>query len=210
MENLFTKQLEIETDFDYKCLYSGDKSSSHDQRLKSLLKGGLVHKEIIIKKYLIAENIAEELDKLEEWKEMSHKKIKSILKDWHSESDYSLIPLLYILERLEPKFGVKPDEVTKIYSIHSEKNIKIGYRFDLQDAFAHIYMPYQKAIINLTSDRLSNLVNSLTIDEMKIYLLDLEWINGTPDRIVAYELSSSQRFKDVKNNSDDTLIAGLF
>jgi hypothetical protein len=210
MENIFIKQLELDADFDYKSLYSGDKSSSYDVRLKSLLKGGLVHKEIIIKKYLIADNIAEELDKLEEWKEMSHKKIKSILKDWHSESDYSLIPLLYILERLESNFTVKPDEVTKIYSIQSEKNIEIGYRFALQDAFAHIYMPDERAIINLTSDRLSNLVNCLIIDEMKIYLLHLEWINGTPDRIVAYELSSSQRFKDVKNNSDDTLISGLF
>lgn len=158
----------------------------------------------------MADNISEELDELEEWKEMSHKKIKAILKDWHSESDYSLIPILYILEKLEPQFTVESDAETKIYSIQSNKKIEIGYRFHSQDAFARIFLSEQNMIINLTSDSLQNLINSLMIDGTKVYLLDLEWVNGTIYKMVAYELSSSQRFKNVKIDFDDRLIAELF
>lgn len=210
MEELFIKQMDLDLNFDYKKLYSGTKSSGDDTKLKSLLKFGLKHKEIEIKKYLIAENIADELDELEEWKEMSHKKIKSILKDWHSESDYPLIPILYILEKLEPKFQVEPDIETKIYSVKSNKNIKIGYTFQLQDAFARINLPDENIIINLTSDSLVNLVKCLMIENVKLYLLDLEWINGEASRLVAYELTSSQKFRDVKNDIDDKLISEFF
>lgn len=159
---------------------------------------------------MVSENLSDVLDELGEWKVMSHKKIKAILKDWHSESDYSLIPILYFLERLEPNFTVKPDEETKVYSIQSQKKIEIGHKFPTQDAFARIYLPEQKAIVNLTSDSLSNLVNSLTIEDMRIYLLDLESKGGDSDRIVAYELISSQRFKNVKNDSDDKILAELY
>lgn len=210
MEKLFVKQLEMEVDFDYKKLYSETKSSATDTRIKALLREGLLHNEIEVKKYLVLENISEEFDELEEWKLMSYKKIKAVLKDWHSESDYSLVPILYILEKLEPNFIVEPDADTQIYSIQSEKKIEIGYRFPIQDAFARIYLPDQKALVNLTSDKLSNLVNSLTIEDMRIYLLDLEWKAGSVDRMVAYELISSQRFKNEKHDSDDKIIAELF
>lgn len=48
MENLFIKQLEMDTNFDYKKLYSETKSSAIDGNLKTLLREGLLHKEIEI------------------------------------------------------------------------------------------------------------------------------------------------------------------
>lgn len=66
MEELFRNKLEIESNFDYKKLFSATKSTSLDPKLNSLLKAGLQHNAIEIEKYLVADNIADELYNLEE------------------------------------------------------------------------------------------------------------------------------------------------
>ena len=210
MEELFRTKLEIESNFDYKKLFSATKSTSLDPKLNSLLKAGLQHNAIEVEKYLVADNIADELYNLEEWKVKSHKKIKSLLKDWHMESDYSLSPILFVLEKLEPNFIVAPDDETKIYLIQSDKNIKIGYRFASQDAFARLYLSDDGVIINLTSDSLVNLTNCLALENIELYLLDMEWVNGEASRMVAYKLVSTPRYRDVKRNLDDSLMTEIF
>ena len=114
MNNLFFKELQIDSTIDYKLLFSNTKSSALDRNLNALLKYGVGKGEIKVKKYLLAENIANELFELGEWKVKSHKKIKDLLKDWHRESDASLTPILFILEKLEPHFKVERDAETKI------------------------------------------------------------------------------------------------
>lgn len=153
---------------------------------------------------MVADNIADELYNLGEWK------VKSLLKDWHMESDYFLCPILFFLEKLEPNFIVVSDDETKIYSIQSNKNIKIGHRFDLEDAFARIYPLDDGVIINLISDKLVNLINCLALEDIELYLLDMEWVSGEASRIVAYKLVSTPRYRDIKRNLEDLLMTEIF
>lgn len=209
MNNLFIKELQIDSTLDYKVLFSNTKSSALDRNLNALLKYGVAKGEIKVKKYLLAENIANELFELGEWKVKSHKKIKELLKDWHMESDASLIPILFILEKLESNFKVEPDAETKIFSIQSNRNIRIGHRFSSEDAFARIYFPDDKTIVNLTSDSLINLINCLVLENIKIYLLDMEWVGGEASKIVAYELISTEKFRHVRKELEEKLISEI-
>lgn len=141
---------------------------------------------------------------------MSHKKIRSILEDWHSESDYTLSPIIYILEKLDPNFSVEIDKDESIYKIKSDKNILTGHRFGIIDAFARIYLPDWKAIINLSTDSLHNFVDSLSLENLTVYILDLELVDGEYKRMVAYELIADSRYYEYKKKSEDSLMDGIF
>lgn len=210
MDSLLIKELPIKLPFDYEILFSSTKSSATDLRLKSLLKDGIKKQEIKIKKYLIANDVENELIELGEWKVKTHKKIKPLLKDWHLEGDESLIPLLFVLEKLEPGFEVVPDPEINLRSIKSYKNIEIGKPFTEEDAFARLFLPDEKVIVNLTSDSLRNTINCLMIENIKTYLVNIEWIKGEPIRLVAYELISTENFKRVKKELDDNVRNEIF
>lgn len=210
MNELFSKEIELEPEFKYEKLFSNTKASVYDRRLRSLLKNSIDNKFIQIKKYLVEEDVGEELFEIEEWKVMSHKKIKSMLKDWHSESDYTLSPIICILEKLEPNFSVEIDKDESIYKIKSDKNILIGHRFGIIDAFARIYLPDWKVIINLSTDSLHNLVDSLSLENLIVYILNLELVDGEYKRMVAYELIADSRYYEYKKKSEDSLMDGIF
>ncbi|WP_160678406.1 hypothetical protein [Clostridium sp. C8-1-8] len=210
IDDVFSKKIELEQDFNYEKLFSGTKASAYDKRLRSLLINSIDKKFIQIKKYLVAEDVGEELSEIEDWKVMSHKKIKSMLKDWHSESDYTLSPIIYILEKLEPNFIVELDKENSIYKIKSDKNILIGHRFSVVDAFSRIYLPDKKIIINLSTDSLHNLIDSLSLENLVVYIVDLELVDGEYKRMVAYELIADSRYYECKKKSEDSLMSGIF
>lgn len=210
INELFSKEIELEADFNYEKLFSGTKASAYDRRLRSLLKNSIDNKFIQIKKYLVAEDALEELFQIEDWKVKSHKRIKAILKDWHSESDYTLSPIIYILEKLEPNFLVEPDKKTGIYNIKSKKNILCGHRFTNVDAFARVYLPNEKIIINLSTDSLHNLIDSLLLENLTVYIVDLELVDGEYKRMIAYELIADSRYYECKKKSEDSLMDGIF
>lgn len=210
IKEMFSKETELEPEFNYEKLFSGTKASAYDRRLRVLLKKSIDNKYIQIKKYLVAEDAGEELFEIEDWKVMSHKKIKSMLKDWDRESDYTLSPIIYILEKLEPNFSLKLDKEESTYKLKSDKNILIGNRFSIVDAFARIYLPDQKMIINLSTDSLVNLVNSLSLENLSVYIIDLELFDGEYKRMVAYELIADSRYRECKKKSEDSLMEGIF
>lgn len=210
IEEVFSKEIELEQDFNYEKLFSNTKASDDDSRLRGLLKNSIHNKFIQIKKYLVSEDAGDELFEIEDWKVMSHKKIKSMLKDWHSESDYTLSPIIYILEKLEPKFSVEIDKEESIYKIKSDKNILIGHRFDEVDAFARIYLPDCKVIINLSTDSLHNLIDCLSLENVLVYIINLELVDGEYKRMVAYELIVDSRYHECKKKLEDSLMDGIF
>ena len=206
INELFSKEIALDAEFNYEKLFSGTKASAYDRRLRSVLKSSINNMFIQIKKYLVAENIADELFEIEEWKINSHKKIKPILKDWHSESDYSLSPIIFVLEKLEPNFVVKPDKETSIYGIESYKNIIIGHRFGSVDAFARIYLPDEKLIINLATDSLHNLMDTLLLEGLTVYLLDVEY----GKKLIAYELIADSNYQTKYKTIKENLIDDIF
>lgn len=121
IKELFSKEINLEKNFNYEKLFNGTKASAYDKKLRALLKNSIENNFIQVKKYLISEDVGEELFEIEDWKVMSHKKIKSTLKDWHSENDYTLSPIIYILEKIEPKFSVEIDKEKYICKIKSDK-----------------------------------------------------------------------------------------
>jgi hypothetical protein len=196
MNGIFTNEIELQKDFTFTKLYSSTKASASDKNLSSFLANSFRCGLIKVKKYLIANDVEDEMLNIEEWKAKSHIKIKPILKDWHSESDYSISPIIYFLERLEPNFIVEPNKETSIYEIKSNKNIIIGHRFTSVDAFARILLPDEKIIINLVTDSLHNLIDVLALEGYIIYLLDVEYVGGRPMKMIAYHLIADPNYQE--------------
>lgn len=210
MNEIFTNEIELQKDFTYTKLYSSTKASASDKNLSSFLANSFRSGLIKVKKYLIANDVEDEMLNIEEWKAKSHIKIKPILKDWHSESDYSISPIIYFLEQLDPNFIVEQNKETTVYEIKSSKNIVIGHRFTSVDAFARILLPDEKIIINLVTDSLHNLIDALSLEDYIIYLLDVEYIGGRRMKMIAYHLTADSNYRENYKAMQENLMNGIF
>ncbi len=206
---MFLKQAAVGEDFNYKVLYNDSRGAVYKDEYKSLIREAIEKNFIAIEKFIIAENVQEELYQIIETKGVQYTLIEC-LKNYHSESDSIITPLIYLLKKLDPKFTLEiNEEGLKIVS--KLVDVEIRPRIDGKNAEPRIYFPNEKVAITSTNDNVENLGDILAIRGVKIYII------GTDNRsnlIYAYKINRYDRYFDVaegyKNKLRSELLDNIF
>ncbi|WP_144469670.1 hypothetical protein [Bacillus thuringiensis] len=209
IEELFLKQAAVGEDFNYKVLYNDSRGAVYKDEYKSLIREAIEKNFIAIEKFIIAENVQEELYQIIETKGVQYTLIEC-LKNYHSESDSIITPLIYLLKKLDQKFTLEiNEEGLKIVS--KLVDVEIRPRIDGKNAEPRIYFPNEKVAITSTNDNVENLGDILAIRGVKIYII------GTDNRsnlIYAYKINRYDRYFDVaegyKNKLRSELLDNIF
>ncbi len=206
---MFLKQAAVGEDFNYKVLYNDSRGAVYKDEYKSLIREAIEKNFIAIEKFIIAENVQEELYQIIETKGVQYTLIEC-LKNYHSESDSIITPLIYLLKKLDQKFTLEiNEEGLKIVS--KLVDVEIRPRIDGKNAEPRIYFPNEKVAITSTNDNVENLGDILAIRGVKIYII------GTDNRsnlIYAYKINRYDRYFDVaegyKNKLRSELLDNIF
>jgi hypothetical protein len=200
IEGIFIKKVTLDDDFNYKMLYNDSRGAVFKDEYKALLREAISKKVITVEKFVIAENIQDELYNLSETKGPKYTLIEC-LKNYHQESDYLIAPFIYILKKLDGDFKLSDKEGEFIINSNLFE-VDIRPRIDRKNAEPRIFFPKEKIAISSTNDNVENLVDILAVRDVQIYII------GTENRsniIYAYKVSRSDRFFDVAKGYIDSL-----
>lgn len=206
IENLFLKKIPEDDDFNYMVLYNDSRGAVYKEEYKSLIKEAISKKIITVEKFIIAENVQDELYQIiEEAKGIQYNLIEW-LKDYHQESDSKIAPLLYLLRKLDPNYLIKNIE-DKLTIVSNIVEVEICPRIDGKNAKPRIFLTKEKIAIASTNDNIENLGDILSVKDVEIYIV------GTDNRsniICAYKLNRNDRFFEVSEGYKDRVTAELF
>ncbi len=85
----------------------------------------------------------------------------------------------------------------------------MGYRFDGTNAFTRLYLQDAKMAINSTNDGIDNLMDTLVIDGIELYILDLEEKVHRNQNIVLYKLTKNEKFNEYKYKAEHKFLDEL-
>lgn len=205
INKLLQRELKINDSFSYYQLYNDSRGAVNKDIYKALLKHCISEQIIVIKKYLVMENVHPDTfyDIVDQNNRESYH-LKERLKEYHQEGYYRIAPFVYLLELLEPKYRINNN--IKEYDdplLEFPNNIKIGYHFEGTNAFSRLYLEDDKIAINSSNDNIDNLMDTLEIDGITVYILDVEEnINSRQQNIVVYKLTKSNKFNQLKNKAE--------
>ncbi|EML6323900.1 hypothetical protein QCQ60_004184 [Bacillus cereus] len=209
IEELFLKQVEIGGDFNYKVLYNDSRGAVYKDEYKSLIREAIEKNFIEIEKFIIAEDVQDELYQICETKGIQYTLIEC-LKNYHSESDFIIAPIIYLLKKLDPKFTLEINE-EGLKIISKSVDVEIRPRIDGKNAEPRIYFPNEKVAITSTNDNVENLGDILAIKGAKVYII------GTDNRsnlIYVYKINRYDRYFSVaegyKNKLRSELVDNIF
>ncbi|MDS0527720.1 hypothetical protein NNC19_18685 [Clostridium sp. SHJSY1] len=211
IERIVKDELNLENDFDYQKLYNDNRGAIHKDDYKALLKYCIEEKIIDVKKYLIEENIKADVlhDIVDRSGEGQHR-LKEALKEYHQESYYLIAPFIYLLEMIEPKYKLNEDRNKyKDSVLEFPKNILVGHKFEKSNAFIKLYFKDRKIAINSSNDNIDNLIDTLEIDELTVYVLDIEKILNREQNIVIYKLTKKGNFNELKEKAEHRFLEEL-
>lgn len=107
LKDIVIKGMELDETFNFKRLYNDySRGAVFKEEYKSLIKEAICKKEILVKKYLIGENIQDELLELGEVKGHEYTLLDR-LKNYHNESISVVTPFVYILKKLDSEFTIE-------------------------------------------------------------------------------------------------------
>ena len=213
--NVFIKEVPLQEGFSYKALYNNSRGAIHKDDKESLIDWCIEDGIIEVKKYLIAENI----DRDTVW-DITDSKDKSIiilkdgLKEYTQENDFDLFPFVYLLGRINPDYKVNLNRLDSEQSVlEYPNNIEVGYKFSGTNAFSRLYLVDEKIAINSSNDSVENLVDTLSINNINVYIVDVE---GEPNKnkdIVVYKIicdtdvlvSRKDQFREYFRKKSDAL-----
>ncbi|MBP1906304.1 hypothetical protein J2Z32_002953 [Paenibacillus turicensis] len=204
IEKLFIKGIKIDDRFSYKSLYNDDRGAVHKDSYKFLLSEAISKGIITVEKYLIAEDVREELFHINESSKGLQYTLVQCLKAYHNESDYIIAPLIYLLKRLDPDFTVVTNEKLEIRS--DVIDAEISPRIDGKNATPRLFFPKENIAIAVTNDDIENLGDILAVKDAKVYIL------GTDDRsniIYAYKVNRASEFFEVAEGYKERAIMKL-
>lgn len=98
IENLFIKKVTDDEGFNYKVLYNDSRGAVYKDEYKSLIKEAIKKKIITVERFIVAENVQDELYQICETKGIQYTLVEC-LKDYHNESDHVIAPLIYLLKK---------------------------------------------------------------------------------------------------------------
>ena len=201
MNNIFAMPIELQADFSYKDLYNNDRGAVFKDDYKSLLYYSIENEIIKVEKFIIAQNV----DKDDLWQIIDSSdrllfNLKSKMRNYHQEKDHILAPLIYILQKLEPDYKMNANRKEFEEPIFEyPNNIEIGFTFKSTNAFSRIYITDKKIALNSSNDDVENLVDTICIDGIDLYVIDTENDLSKNRDIVAYKLTKNQNFNSLRN-----------
>lgn len=205
IENLFIKKVTVDDDFNYKVLYNDSRGAVFKDEYKALIREAISKKVITVEKFIIAENIRDELYQISDTKGFGYTLIER-LKNYHNESDYLISPFIYILKKLDPNFTLSVTE-GKLKIVSNLVEVEIRSRIDGKNAEPRIFFPKEKIAITSINDNVENLGDILAVKGVEVYII------GTDDRsnvIYAYKVNRDDRYFDVAEGYKDNVRAELF
>lgn len=209
IERIIKSELQIEEDsFDCHKLYNNSRGAIHKDDYKSLLEWCIKEKVIDIKKYPIKENINQDVFyDIADRKGKDYNQLKEGLKNYHQESYYNIAPFIYLLEMIEPNYRINNDR--KEYEepiLEFPNNLLVGHRFKGTNAFSRLYFEDSKIAINSFNDSVENLVDTLEIDGITVYVLHVEEILHSEHNVVLYKLTKNKIFNELKYKAENRFL----
>jgi hypothetical protein len=211
IEKILNKELQLEKDFDYHKLYNDNRGAIHKDDYKGLLSYCLEVGIIDVEKYIIEENVNSEVFyDIADRKGEGQYQLKEVLKEYHQESYYLVSPFIYLLEKIEPKYKLNEnrteyEEPVLVFP----NNILVGHRFKGTNAFTRLYFQDSKIAINSSNDSVENLIDTLVIDDITVYVLDIEKTLHIEQDIVIYKLSKKDMFNNLKEKAQHRFLEEL-
>ncbi|MEH7354011.1 hypothetical protein V7150_10575 [Neobacillus drentensis] len=205
IEKLFIKKVTVDDDFNYKALYNDSRGAVFKDEYKALIREAISKKIITVEKFIIAENIQDELYKISDTKGFEYTLIEC-LKNYHNESDYLIAPLIFLLKKLDPDFTLSDNE-GKLKISSNLIEVELCPRIDGKNAEPRIFFPKEKISISSTNDDVENLGDILAVKGVKVYIL------GTDDRsnvIYAYKVNRDDRYFEIAEVYKDNVRMELF
>ncbi|MGG3802523.1 hypothetical protein [Metabacillus fastidiosus] len=205
IENLFVKQVAIEEDFDYKVLYNDDRGAGFKDENKALIREAISKGVITVEKFILAENIQEELYQISETRGSDYTLVEC-LKNYHNESDYRIAPFIYLLKKLDPDYTISNNE-GKLKVVSNLWEVDICPRIDGANAEPRIFFPKEQIAISSTNDNVENLVDVLAVKGVRVYIIGTEDFSNI---IYVYKVSRNKKFFDVAENYKENVSLELF
>ncbi|WP_425446659.1 hypothetical protein [Dethiothermospora halolimnae] len=200
IEEVVLRELPLGEGFNYKTLYNDDRGAVHKEEYKGLLYSCLKEKVIEVKKYLVEEKVASMVfyDIADRSGKEEHQ-LKEKLKEYHQESYYNVAPFIYLLEKIEPNYKLSSKrEEYKDPMLEYPDNIIIGHKFEGTNAFTRLFLKDSKIAINSFNDNIENLMDTLELDGISVYVLDVEKFGHREQDIVLYKLTKRKEFNKLK------------
>ena len=211
IKKVLKKELQLEENFDYRKLYNDSRGAVHKDEYKALLKWCIKEEVIKISKYLVQESVHPDiLYDIADRKGDGYYQLKEKLKNYHQENYYNVAPFIYLLEMTEPNYRLNNHR--KEYEepiLEFPNNIKVGHRFNGTNAFSKLYFEDSKTAINSSNDNVENLVDTLEIDGITVYVVDVEDILRREQKIVVYKLQKSEIFNGLKKKAETRFLEEL-
>lgn len=200
IEKIIKSELQIEENFDYHKLYNDSRGAVHKDDCKLLLNYCIEEKVIDVKKYLIEENIDSDVFyDIADRNSKGNYSLKEALKDYHQESHYKIAPFIYLLDLVKPNYRINNNRKDSEEAVlEFPNNIAVGYRFKGTNAFSRLYFQDSKIVINSSNDSVENLIDTLAIDGITVYILDVEEPLRSKEKIVLYKLTKNEMFNELK------------
>ncbi|MGO4694427.1 hypothetical protein AB4Z50_09105 [Paenibacillus sp. 2TAB26] len=205
-EGLFIKKITVENNFSYKSLYNDDRGAVYKDEYKSLIREAMTKGIITVEKFLIAEDVQDELYQISEDSKGLKYTLVELLKDYHSESNFVISPLIYLLKKLDPNFSLAIKE-EKLEVVSDVISIEIRPRIDGMNATPRIYFPKEKVAIAVTNDNIENLGDILAVEGVSVYII------GTDDRsnvIYAFKVNRASKYFEVAKGYKQSVVTELF
>lgn len=205
-ESLFIKRITVDNNFNYKSLYNDDRGAVYKDEYKSLIREAISKSVITVEKFLIAEDVQDELYQISQDSKGLKYTLVELLKDYHSESNFVISPLIYLLKELDSNFSLAINE-EKLEVVSDVINVEIRPRIDGMNATPRIFFPKEKVAIAVTNDNIENIGDILAVKDVKVYII------GTDDRsnkIYAYKVNRTSQYFEVAEGYKQNVVTDLF
>ncbi len=207
MKDIFNNQIELQPSFNYKCLYNDNRGAVFKDDMKALLYYSIKEGIVKVEKFIITKDLDRKvLQNYFEDNKVSKRDFHQLMgkmRNYHQERDSILIPFLYLLNLIEPDYKVNENRTEYEQPIIYPVNIDVGYRFENSNAFSRIFIKDEKIVINSTNDNIENLTDTLYIDGIQLYIIDVENELNKQVDVVAYKLTKTSEFNIVKDKIHD-------
>lgn len=202
IEKIAIRNVLIDEDFDYRTLFSDSRGAILKEEMKFLISESISQKEITIEKFVIAENVEDELFDIIETKGLQRLFLRR-LKNNYRESDYHFAPMIYLLKKFDPDFKLSTEN-EKLEIVSDLFEVEIRPRIDGKNAEPRLFFQNEKIAFTSTNDDVRNLAAVLSVKDVTVYAIDTDTYYND---IYAYKINRTERYFEVAEGFKDDAIA---
>lgn len=202
IEKLAIRKVSIDDDCDYHALYSDSRGAIFKEDYKHLIREAISRNAITIEKFVIAENVGDELDQIIDTKGVE-KILVNRLKNHHREPDYVSASIIYLLKKLDPDFTCST-KGEKLGIVSDQFEVEVRPRIDEADAEPRLFFAKEEIAITSTNDDIETLGDVLAVKDIKVYAV------GTDDNcnnIYVYKINRTDDYFKVADGFKDEVRA---